>query len=108
MRKKSPHGEQYYILFIDDFSIMFWIGLIKHKDEALEKFQIFKALVENELDLKIKCLRSAQGGEYISDEFFDFCENHGIKRQFSIARTPQQNGVVEKVTAWRTILYSIY
>ena len=82
MRKISPHGEQYYILFIDDFSRMCWIGLLKHKDEAFEKFQIFKALVENELDLKIKCLRSDRGGEYISDEFFDFCEQHVIKDSF--------------------------
>ena len=58
MRKKSPCGEQYYIMFIDDFSRMCWIGLLKHKDEAFENFQIFKALVENELDLKIKCIRS--------------------------------------------------
>ena len=58
MRKKSPRGEEYYILFIDNFSRMCWIGLLKHKDEAFEKFQIFEALVENELDLKIKCLRS--------------------------------------------------
>ena len=33
----------------------------------------------------------------MSDEFFDFCEQHGIKRQFSTARTPQQNGVVERM-----------
>jgi len=46
MRKKSPRGEEYYILFIDDFSRMCWIGLIKHKDEAFEKFQTFKELVE--------------------------------------------------------------
>jgi transposase InsO family protein len=26
----------------------------------------------------------------------DYCSNHGIKRQFSIAMTPQQNGVVER------------
>ena len=64
MRKNSPRGEEYYILFIDDFSRMCWIGLLKHKDEAFEKFQIFKSLVENELDLKIKCLRSDQGGEF--------------------------------------------
>ena len=44
MRKRSPRGEKYYILFIDDFSRMCWIGLLKHKDEAFEKFQIFKAL----------------------------------------------------------------
>ena len=67
------------------------------RSEAFEKFQIFKALVENELDLKIKCLRSDHGGKYISDEFFDFCEQHGIKRQFSVVGTPQQNGLVERM-----------
>ena len=97
IRKNSPRGEQYYILFIDDFSRMFWIGLLKHKDEAFEKFKIFTALVENELDLKIKCIKSDRGGEYISNEFFDFYEHYGIKRQFSIARTPQQNGMAESM-----------
>eukprot|EP00253_Pinus_taeda_P003026 PITA_03026 len=96
-RKKSLRGEEYFILFIDDFSRMCWIGLLKHKDEAFEKFQAFKALVENESNQKIKCLRSDRGGEFISDEFFNFCEQHGIKRQLSIARTPQQNGVVERM-----------
>ena len=57
------------------------------------KFKAFKALVENERNCKIKFLRSNNGGEFISNEF---CENHGIKRQFSTAKTPQQNGVVER------------
>jgi transposase InsO family protein len=54
-------------------------------------------LVENESDHKIKCLRSDRGGEFTSNEFFDFCEEHGIRREFSTARTPQQNGVVERM-----------
>eukprot|EP00253_Pinus_taeda_P031046 PITA_31046 len=66
-------------------------------NEAFEKFKSFKALVENESNRKIKFLRSDQGGEFTSDEFFDFCEEHGIKRQLSTARTPQQNGVVERM-----------
>ena len=49
-RKKSPRGEEYFIFFIDDFSRMCWIGLLKHKYEAFEMFQAFKALVENESD----------------------------------------------------------
>ena len=89
-RKKSPRGEEYFILFIDDFSRIYWIGLLKHKDEAFEKFKAFKALVENESDRKIKCLRYDRG-EFTSDKFFDFCEQHGIKRQFSTTRNLQQN-----------------
>jgi transposase InsO family protein len=46
-------------------------------------------MVENEIDSKIKCLRSDNGGEFNSKEFMDFCSKHGIKRKFSIARTPQ-------------------
>jgi transposase InsO family protein len=53
-------------------------------------------MVENEMDSRIKCLRSDNGGEFTSKEFMDYCSNHGIKRLFSIARTPQQNGVFER------------
>jgi transposase InsO family protein len=95
--KRTPRGEEYLILFIDDFSRFVWLGLMKHKDEAFEKFKSFKALVENESGHKIKCLRSDRGGEFTSNEFFDFCEEHGIRREFSTARTPQQNGVVERM-----------
>ena len=52
-------------------------------------------MVENETNQKIKCLRSDNGGEFTSTEFNEFCETHGIKRQFSAAKTPPQNGVVE-------------
>ena len=89
-RKRTPRGEEYLILFIDDFSRFVWLGLMKHKDEAFEKFKSFKALVENESGYKIKCLRSDRGGEFTSNDFFDFCEEHGIRREFSTARTPQQ------------------
>ena len=53
-------------------------------------------MVENESGMKIKCLRSDNGGEFTSNEFNEFCEGHEIKRQFSVAKTPQQNGVVER------------
>ena len=53
-------------------------------------------MVENETNQKIKCLRSDNGGEFTSNELNDFCEIHGIKRQFSTAKNTQQNGVVER------------
>eukprot|EP00253_Pinus_taeda_P025092 PITA_25092 len=99
--KRTPRGEEYLILFIDDFSRFVWLGLMKHRDEAFEKFKSFKAMAEKQSGHKIKCLRSDRGGEFTSNEFFDFCEEHGIRREFSTARTPQQNGVVERMN--RTI-----
>jgi transposase InsO family protein len=47
-------------------------------------------------DSRIKCLRYDNGGEFTSKEFMYYCSIHGIKRQFSVARTPQRNRVVER------------
>ena len=58
------------------------------------KFKSFKALVQNETNPKIKWLGSKNGGEFTANEFNDYCESHGIKRQFSTPTTAQQNGVV--------------
>ena len=46
--------------------------------------------------MKIKCLWLDKGGEFTLDDFFDYCEKNGIKRQYAASRTPQQNGVVER------------
>jgi transposase InsO family protein len=95
-RTKIMQGEHYIILFIDDYTRMTWVSFLKEKLEAFNKLKDFKEHVENETNLKIKCLRSYNGGEFTSDEFNKFCETHGIKRHFSALRTPQQNGVVER------------
>ena len=75
---------------------MTWVSFLKEKLEALKKFKAFKAHVENETDLKIKCLRLDNGGEFTSDELNEFFETHGIKTHFSAPITSQQNGVTER------------
>ena len=84
------------MLLIDDYTKMTWVTFLKEKLESFEKFKIFKEMVENETYMKIKCLRSDNGGQFTSNEFNEFCEIHGIKRQFSAAKNPEQNGVVER------------
>jgi transposase InsO family protein len=95
-RTKSLQGESYFMLLIDDYTRMNWVTFLKNKSEAFEIFKAFKALVEKEIDMKIKCLRSDNGGEFTTIEFEEFCEAHGIRRQYSTTRNPQQNGVVER------------
>ena len=84
------------MLLIDDYTSMTWVTFLKEKYEAFKRFKIFKEMVENETNQKIKCLRSYNGEEFTSNEFNEFFEIHGIKRQFLAAKTPQQNGVVER------------
>jgi transposase InsO family protein len=79
-RTQSLQGENFFMLLIDDYSRMTWVAFLKDKYEAFDKFKAFKSLVENEIDLRIKCSRSNRGGKFISNEFEEFCELHGIKR----------------------------
>ncbi|KAE8695714.1 hypothetical protein F3Y22_tig00110694pilonHSYRG00408 [Hibiscus syriacus] len=58
---------------------------------------LYYAMVENETGLKVKRLRSDNGGEYINRRFKDFCANNGIKMETIVPMTPQQNGVAERM-----------
>ncbi|GKA50661.1 putative ribonuclease H-like domain-containing protein, partial [Tanacetum coccineum] len=58
--------------------------------------KIFITEVENLVDKKVKIIRFANETEFKNRVISEFCEKKGIKKEFSIARTPQQNGVAEK------------
>ena len=84
------------MLVIDDYYRLTWVAFLKEKLEAFEKFKRFKALTENQTGKRLKAVRSNRGGEFWSNDFKEFCDNHGIKREYTIPGTPQQNGVVER------------
>lgn len=96
MRTKGLDGELYFMLMIDDYTRMTTISFLEKKYETFKCFKIYKELVENETDLKIKCLRLDNGGGFTSKLFQQYYDGNGIQRQFSIVRTPQQNGVSKR------------
>jgi hypothetical protein len=59
-------GYDSFITFTDDYSHYGYIYLIKERLEALDKFKIFKAKMENQHDMKIKIVKSDRVGEYYS------------------------------------------
>lgn len=67
---------------------MSWLYLLQAKWYAFDCFAKFKTLVENQSSYRIKKLRTAWGVEFISNEFKDFCNKHGIKRQYIASYTP--------------------
>jgi transposase InsO family protein len=87
----------YYVLFIDDFSRNTWIYFLRKKFEVFDKFEEFKALVENQTEKKIKVLRTNNGGELCGNEFEELCKKCGIARQKTTPYRPQHNEVVERM-----------
>nr|GEW02928.1 putative ribonuclease H-like domain-containing protein [Tanacetum cinerariifolium] len=65
--------------------------------------------IENQLSLKVKLIRSDNGTKFKNNDLNQFCRIKGIKKEFSIPRTPQQNGFAERknrtlIKAARTML----
>ena len=93
----SLAGSLYYVTFIDDSIRKLWVYFLKKKSEVFDTFRKWKAMVENEIGLKIKRVRSDNGGEYRDNRFREFCANNGIKMEKTVPMTPQQNGVAERM-----------
>ncbi|GJX53598.1 putative ribonuclease H-like domain-containing protein [Tanacetum coccineum] len=65
--------------------------------------------IENQLNHRVKIIRSDNGTEFKNRDMLEFCRNKGIKQDDSNARTPQHNGVAERmnmtlIEAARTML----
>nr|GFA23252.1 putative ribonuclease H-like domain-containing protein [Tanacetum cinerariifolium] len=80
----------------DDFSSFSWAFFLGTKDETFYILKEFIALIENQLNKKVKVIRCDNGTEFRNAKLIDLCGEKGIKRDYSNARTPQQNGVVER------------
>ncbi|KAJ0494593.1 putative RNA-directed DNA polymerase [Helianthus annuus] len=93
----SVGGAHYYVTFIDDSTRKVWVKFLKHKSDVFNTFKKWKIVVENETNLKVKALKSDNGGEYVSQEFVDYCAEHGIRMINTVPSTPQQNGVAERM-----------
>nr|GEV53835.1 putative ribonuclease H-like domain-containing protein [Tanacetum cinerariifolium] len=52
--------------------------------------------IENQIDHKVKTIRCDNEAEFKNRIMNEFCEMKGIRRELSVARTPQQNGVAER------------
>ncbi|WVZ02051.1 hypothetical protein V8G54_022857 [Vigna mungo] len=101
-RTLTHGGGAYFLSIIDDFSRRVWIYVLKNKSETFQKFKEWHTQIENQLGCRLKCLRTDNGLEFISEEFNGFCTEKGIRRHKTVVGTPQQNGLAERMN--RTIL----
>ncbi|GKD07463.1 putative ribonuclease H-like domain-containing protein [Tanacetum coccineum] len=101
--------KMYCLVVIDDYSRFTWLFFLATKDETSGILKSFITRIENLMDHKVKVIRCDNGIEFENREMNHFCDMKGIVRQFSVAITPQQNGVAERrnrtlIEAARTML----
>ncbi|GJZ61412.1 putative ribonuclease H-like domain-containing protein [Tanacetum coccineum] len=99
---KSINHASYCLVITDDCTRFSWVFFLASKDETSGILQNFIRQIENQLSHRVKIIRSDNGTEFKNRDMLEFCGNKGIKQEYSNARTPQQNGVAERMN--RTLI----
>ena len=97
MPHQSLGDASYFISFIEDSTRKVWAYPIRTKDRVFSIFSEWLAMVENETDRKLKCLRTDNGGEFKSHEFVKFCRERNIRCEYTAPYSPELNGIAERM-----------
>ncbi|KAG3106011.1 hypothetical protein PC121_g182 [Phytophthora cactorum] len=97
MQANTPGGCTYVVTFIDDYSRHMTVYFMKATSDVLSKFKIYKAVMDNAMDKKVKRLRSDKSGECNGWQFMRYPNRSGIKHEKTVLYTPQQNGLAERM-----------
>nr|GEY05573.1 retrovirus-related Pol polyprotein from transposon TNT 1-94 [Tanacetum cinerariifolium] len=109
MRAASINGKRYVLVIVDDYSRYTWTHFLRSKDETPEVLIDFLRLVQRGLQSQVGMVRTDKGTEILNQTLHAYFAAEGIQHQTSVARTPEQNGIVERrnrtlVKAARTML----
>nr|GEZ13155.1 copia protein [Tanacetum cinerariifolium] len=109
MRVESVNGNKYILVIVDDYSRFTWIKFLRSKDETPDFIIKFLKMIQVRLKVPVRRIRTDNGTEFVNQTLRDYYEEVGISHETSVARSPQQNRVVERrnrtlIKAARTML----
>ncbi|GJY27905.1 retrovirus-related pol polyprotein from transposon TNT 1-94, partial [Tanacetum coccineum] len=109
MRVASVNGKKYILVIVDDYSRFTWVKCLRSKDEAPDFIIKFLKMIQVRLKTPVRRIRTDNGTEFVNQTLREYYEKVGISHETSVARSPQQNGVVERrnhtlIEAARTML----
>ena len=92
----SSTGQICIIIVVIVSPMLYFISLPSNTLLVFEVFKSFQASVERETGKKLTYIHAKNGGEY-RGQFEQYCRDHGVRFLRSVPKTPQHNGVVERM-----------
>nr|GEZ18710.1 putative ribonuclease H-like domain-containing protein [Tanacetum cinerariifolium] len=102
MRVESVNGKKYILVIVDDYSRFTWVKFLRSKDETLDFIIKFLKMIQVRLKVPVRRIQTDNGTEFVNQTLRDYYEEVGISHETSVARSPRQNGVVER--RYRTLI----
>nr|GEU30882.1 copia protein [Tanacetum cinerariifolium] len=84
---RSIDHKYYSLVVTDDFSRFCWAFFMGTKDETFYILKDFIALIENQLNKKVKAIRCDNGTEFRNANLIALCGEKGIKRDYKAVST---------------------
>jgi transposase InsO family protein len=105
----SIGGNLYCLVVVEDFCRYTWVFFLHDKTKVTNTFKRFAKKAQNEYKVNLVKIRSDNGNEFDNTNIEEYCDEVGVKHEFSATYTPHQNGVVERknrrlITLARTML----
>jgi transposase InsO family protein len=104
MEEVTHGGYRYFVTFLDDFSHVVVVYLLRSKSEVSDKLKEYYNMATTQHQRKLQRLRIDNGTEYVNRSVTDFCKANGILLEPTNPYTPQQNGTAERMN--RTLVES--
>ncbi|KAK4385974.1 Retrovirus-related Pol polyprotein from transposon TNT 1-94 [Sesamum angolense] len=93
---ESISGFHYFITFVDDYSKMTYVYLLKDRFQVPTIITSFYNEINTQFFANIRILRTDSALEFVQKTVSDFCESKGVLHQTSYPYTSQQNNVAER------------
>lgn len=94
---QTASGTRYMMTLTDDYTRWVWILFLRNKSDAFTAFKEWRTEVENTSGMTIQKFRTDNGGEYFNTAWINYMKQHGIRWESTTPRTPEQNGVSERL-----------
>ncbi|GKF53180.1 retrovirus-related pol polyprotein from transposon TNT 1-94, partial [Tanacetum coccineum] len=92
----SVNGKKYILVIVNDYSRFTWVKCLRSKDEAPDFIIKFLKMIQVRLKVPVRRIRTDNRTEFVNQTLREYYEKVGISYETSVARSPQQNGVVER------------
>nr|GEU95737.1 retrovirus-related Pol polyprotein from transposon TNT 1-94 [Tanacetum cinerariifolium] len=96
MRVASINGKKYILVIIDDYSRYTWTLFLCSKDDTPKVLKEFLTMIQRNLQAPVITVRTDRGTEFLNKTLNAIFKEEGIEHQTFTARTPEQNGIVER------------
>nr|GEZ78877.1 retrovirus-related Pol polyprotein from transposon TNT 1-94 [Tanacetum cinerariifolium] len=109
MRVESVNGKKYILVIVDHYSRFTWVKCLRSKVEAPDFIIKCLKMIQVRLKVVVRRICTDNRTEFVNQTLRKYYEHVGISHETSVARSPQQNGVVERrnrtlIEATRTML----